>query len=554
MIRQLIIIMLVFLYSMSLNSFKLHSQSANDFKINGFLSGGGDLYSISGFENRRSPYAYYLRGGLNFSYKSFSLPVNINYSNQQFSYGYALNRIGISPTYKWIKGHIGWSSMEFSPLVMNRKQFLGLGVELKPGIWTFQGFAGRFENPAAVRDTVLYGAILIPNFRRNAFGVNIGVGKLKNKINLSLLSVQDDLNTLLNNDNSSLRSMPQDNLVGGLGFRITPLKGLTLESDLAASILTNNKNSQELILEEAQFLQSLITPTLSTQISGSAQTKLRYSFKNISLGTEYRRIEPRYRSFGLPFMQNDIQTISAFTNMALFKSKIMLNVQVGHQSNNLRNNRAFTTTRLVSNLNLNWRVTDQFIGNVIWTNFVNDTEPGLLELSDTLRFTMVSDNMGVALNYRKKDKKDRWNFSLSANRQTLQDLSLVNRLNNDIANYQITIAGGKKLDDQGLHIKGSAMYSKFDGSFKNQKRYGGNIGLDKLLFKDKINLGFSTRFFINDVDEFSNGYVFTGQTLINYAIDKKQSLNWRTLYINKKSYISNNYSEIRSGLAYSIRF
>lgn len=529
-------------------------QSQKDFQISGFLGGGADVYSIDGFDNRRSPFAYYLRGGLNLSYKSFSVPFNINYSNQQFSYGYALNRIGISPTYKWIRGHIGWSSMEFSPLVMNRKQFLGLGLELKPGIWSFQGFVGRFENPAAVRDTVLYGAVLIPNFRRNAFGVNLGVGKSKHKINLSLLSVKDDLNMIDNQGNAEIKTLPQDNVVGGLGFKVTPFKGFSLESDMAMSIITNNKNSQELVITEAQFLQKLIKPTLSTQISGSAQARARYAFKQIAIGTEYRRIEPSFRSFGLPFMQNDIETVSAFTNFGLFKSKLMFNGQIGHQSNNLRNNRAFTTTRLVSNANINWKITDQLITNLLWTNFVNDTEPGLLELSDTLRFTMVSDNMGVSINYRKKDKKDRWNFSLSANRQTLQDLSLINRISNDVSNFQINVSGGKKFDALGLGVKGSLMYSKFDGSFRNQKRYGGSLGGDKNLFKDKISLGLTTRFFINDVDEFSNGYVFTGQGLISYIINKKQSINLRTLYINKQSSISNSFSEIRSGLAYSLRF
>jgi len=534
-------------------SYESICQSNRGFGLSGAITIGGDAYHISGFENRRSPYAYFASGRMSLNYKSFSVPVQLNYSNQEFSYGYSLNRIGITPTYKWAKLHLGWSSMEFSPLVMNRKQFLGAGFELRPGNLYAAGFVGRFENPAAVRDTILYGAILIPSFQRNAVGVSLGFGKTRNKIKLSILSVKDDTLSRQSTPSEVFNILPQDNLVIGLGFKLSPFKNFSIESDLAGSVLTSNKNSEVIEIQEAKFLQKLITPTISTKASGSGEVRFRYSLRNTSFGVEYRRIEPSFRSFGLPFMQNDIQSILGFTSLSLFKSKLLLNAQVGNQTNNLRNNRTFETSRLVTNLNLQLKLSDQLSTNILWTNFINDSEPGAIELSDTLRFTMVSNNMGIIISYRKKEKENRWNFTLGVNRQTLQDLSPINRLSNDVENFQVNVSCSKNFDNKGLQIKSSLLFSKFDGSFRNQKRYGGSIGVVKSISKDKMNVSINSRYFINDVDEFSNGYVINQNGSFSFNVTKMQSVNLRVNHIVKSSQISNNFSELRAGIAYSIR-
>ncbi|MBK8748277.1 MAG: hypothetical protein IPM04_10500 [Saprospiraceae bacterium] len=90
-----------------------YSQDKKDFKISGGFSAGGELYDVSGIPERRSPYSYNVNGYVVFSYKDFSLPVSASYRDAQFSYDYTFNRFGITPTYKWIKLHLGWSNLNF---------------------------------------------------------------------------------------------------------------------------------------------------------------------------------------------------------------------------------------------------------------------------------------------------------------------------------------------------------------------------------------------------------------------------------------------------------
>jgi hypothetical protein len=147
------VVMLVF-YCSSLSAQDLSKlKTQKPFAIDGTLSTTANFYTISGKESTRDPFSYVLSGNVNVSVYSLQLPFSFTYSNSSFNYAQPFNRFGISPEYKWIRLHLGYRSMSFSPLTMAGHSFLGAGVELNPGKLRFGAVYGRFNHSQLSQST-----------------------------------------------------------------------------------------------------------------------------------------------------------------------------------------------------------------------------------------------------------------------------------------------------------------------------------------------------------------------------------------------------------------
>jgi hypothetical protein len=75
-----------------------------------------------------NPYALYLAGNLNLNFfGAVSVPLSFAYTNQQLSKSVSLpfNRFSLSPSYKWVKVHAGYTSMSFSPYSLAGHELFG---------------------------------------------------------------------------------------------------------------------------------------------------------------------------------------------------------------------------------------------------------------------------------------------------------------------------------------------------------------------------------------------------------------------------------------------
>ena len=103
-------------------------------------------------------FSYYISGSLNTTiFGVVSVPISFAYTNNTLSstVTYPFNRFSLTPSYKWVKLHIGYSQMTFSTYTMAGHDFLGGGVELTPDEtpWQFSAFFGRL-NKAVPRDSI----------------------------------------------------------------------------------------------------------------------------------------------------------------------------------------------------------------------------------------------------------------------------------------------------------------------------------------------------------------------------------------------------------------
>ena len=93
-------------------------------------------------------YSYYISGSLNTTiFGVVCVPINFAYTNNTLSstVTYPFNRFALTPSYKWVKLHIGYSQMTFSTYTMAGHDFLGGGVELTP-IYVLEQFGKDLTN------------------------------------------------------------------------------------------------------------------------------------------------------------------------------------------------------------------------------------------------------------------------------------------------------------------------------------------------------------------------------------------------------------------------
>ncbi|MCR6637496.1 MAG: hypothetical protein NVV82_00445 [Sporocytophaga sp.] len=181
-------------YSNSAQDIASIGTEKNPLKISGSLSANQIFYTVKGIDSRRQPYNYFLNGNVNFSLYGWNVPVSFSYSNQQAAFRQPFNQYGIQPTYKWVRGYIGYNSMVFSPYTLNGHVFLGGGVELTPpGIFRLSAMYGRFQKPVK-EDTS--NTSIIPSYQRMGGGIKVGVGKDGNFIDLIIFKAQDYLSSL----------------------------------------------------------------------------------------------------------------------------------------------------------------------------------------------------------------------------------------------------------------------------------------------------------------------------------------------------------------------
>jgi hypothetical protein len=175
--------------------------------VTGGISASQIFYKAYGIESRRDPYSYYLSGNVNFSLYGWNIPLSFSFSNQNLGYTQPFNRYSIHPTYKWITGHTGYTSMSFSPYTVNGHIFLGGGIDLAPeGKWKLSALYGRFLKAVELDTTI---ANSRPAYKRMGYGVKASYGDGGNFADLIVFHAQDEVNSI-NYIPDSLNVLPEE--------------------------------------------------------------------------------------------------------------------------------------------------------------------------------------------------------------------------------------------------------------------------------------------------------------------------------------------------------
>lgn len=531
------------------------------FTIHGHISLNLIGYHINGIPERADPFTSILSGNATASFKKLEVPLSFVISNKKTGSSnspQSFNQFGLSPRWKWITLHGGYRNITFSSYTLVGHTFLGAGIELNPGLFRFGMMYGRFNRKTSGSN--LSWSDPLPYFARKGFAAKIGLGNESNFFDLVFLRIRDDSTTLQQADTGMIRT-PAQNVVAGINSRFTFFKKLTWDTEGAFSLYTTNLGAQSISeIEEDKTLgkvNKFLVINFSSEYYYAVRSALRYKEKNWSLKLEYRRIEPRYRSMGAYFFNNDVSNLTFSPSFYLFKRKLSLTGSIGMQQDNLRNTKKATSKRTIGNLNISYNPKPVFGISANYSHYNINQKDGRLPLNDTLRVRQATHNFSLMprLFFIKPTKSHMVMFvyNLTACRDKNEFTADYTHFTNHIVqlNYILGLLESRWSVTTGL------TFTRANYFMLENKGTGGNAGVSKTLLKDnKLSVSWNNSL-IRSVATNSSGWVYNTNLSSSYQVGKHNSLR---LYI----YFTGNYSdagsinpsfnELKGEMSYAFKF
>jgi hypothetical protein len=371
--------------------------------FHGSLGAGMDFYNSNEPYPSRPPFAWNVYGSFTPSLYSISLPFSFVVTQYSKSYTSPFAQLGISPSYKWIKLHLGYRTMVFSPLVFEGQSFLGGGIELSPKGFYFGAFYGLLNR--AVQEDTSFAHPIQPQYARKAFGIKIGVGTARNNVNISFFHARDDSGSIRRLQDTLTTILPEENSVVGTSWHFTFFRHLTITGDLAASLLNRDESYvgfDSIGYYKIPMLMRKIMPiNYSSVFSYAGQMQASLQLKTLNFAAGYRRVQPDFESLGVPYALNDLEMINGNAGGNFDKGRLNVNAAFTTQHNNLSHMLSSTLLTRTGNLAVNAFISQHFNVNMTVTGVQVYQRNGLLQLSDSVRMDqlMLSGTIAPSLNF-----------------------------------------------------------------------------------------------------------------------------------------------------------
>ena len=115
------------------------------FTITGSIGGATNFYHSNEPVATRPVFSCNLYGNFTPTVYGVALPFSFVINQYSKSYAQPFTQFGLSPTYKWAKLHLGYRSIQFSPVTFDGQSFRGVGLELTPKLFRFGVFYGKLN-------------------------------------------------------------------------------------------------------------------------------------------------------------------------------------------------------------------------------------------------------------------------------------------------------------------------------------------------------------------------------------------------------------------------
>lgn len=365
-------------------------------------------YSTNAAMNRQTPlsstaYANFTAQIYNVTIPANFLLVNLDTFSQPFHKGYLdgiftnvknrLTRFGMSPYYKWIQLHIGHRYMSLSKFTLADHEFFGAGIELTPGNWRIAAMAGRLAKAEPV-DLAL-NSFNFPVYRRTGWGFKIGYGNQAEFIDFIVFQAKDAPSSLSLDDIGDVALQPAENMVIGLRGQKTIIKNLYLDFELARSGYT--RNLEDPLVNQTRLFSDydnlLFQRKTSTYYGNAATINLNYNIEKLQVGMSYKRIDPRFKTFGAYFFDVDIENYTLnFSGYAL--GNFNFSGSAGMQRNNLDKSSLATHSRLIGSLSLSYQINTWAFG-ADFSNYKSDIRYLLNSGYDSLKVVILTSDASL---------------------------------------------------------------------------------------------------------------------------------------------------------------
>lgn len=469
------------------DSLTVPQKLSRNTKVMGGVDAQFSTYSVSGIQSRRDPYNWSVGGNINFSSYGLELPFSFYFTNQNTSYTQPFNQFGVSPSYKWVKVHLGYRSLAWSDFTLNGHTFLGAGVELNPGILRFGAVYGRFRSAAEPENAMGQ----IPSYRRVGYALRLGFGTDKDHVDAILFHGQDDP-TSISTHPDSINIYPGENLTVGLVGRKQIIKQVSAEMEWARSAYSKDIRSDETILTEGNgvynSLGGLFTPRSTSNYNNAYKIGVNWTPSRFKTGVKYRRIEGEYQTMGSYFFQNDLEDITFNLGAPLANNKVNFNGSVGFQRNNLTQDKVSQTSRVIGSANVFWNVSQKFNTGLSYSNFSSTLRAVQDQITDSINYYQVSNTANAFGNYSfgSSEKQQSLMLNLSAQRANARGEYSVSdvetKFNNASLNYRIL------LKNISTSFTAGASITNIEAAGFSTISSGPMVGVNKELLDKKLRL------------------------------------------------------------------
>lgn len=513
-------------------------------------------YNSSGIEDRMNPFMMVFTGNATLSVYGINMPFSFRFSDKKAAYTQPFNQFGLSPSYKWLTVHGGYRNIRFSDFTLAGHTFLGGGIELNPGKFRFGAIYGRFK-----RSTGLYENEndTVQSFTRKGYAIKLGVGSKKNYIDWIVLNIRDDSLSLIPKEGTPYAA-PEQNIVSGFNSLFTLSKSLTFEAEIAASLYTTDASipafgdaENEPTLDK---LNKLITINESSELTTAARTSLNYKSKKFNLRAEYRRIDPKYKSMGAYYFNDDMENFTLAPSFPLFKRKLYVRGSIGLQHDNLRNTKKATTTRTISSANLSFNPAPVFGIDLNYSNYSNNQKAGRLPLIDTLKLYQTTSNLSITPRLMFTGSKMNHMVLFMFNRSGLNDKNAATADYSELTATIMNLSYNLGFNENMLGIDLGLNHTLLDNFAGQNKISGFTAGISKGWFKGAVNAGFSNSIMRTDYNN-EKGWLYNHQINGSYRINQHHNLRL-SLYLTRQQYpegsVSTGFNEFKGDLNYAYTF
>lgn len=488
--------------------------------LGGSLGVALGTYSASGIPPRSRSFQYLFSGSPVLTVYGVSFPFSAIISDQHRSFRQPFNQFGVSPYYKWVTLHAGWRNLSYSPFTLAGHAFLGAGIDLTPGKLRFGAMYGRL-NKAIEDDPALTGPMgHLPAYRRTGYSVKLGYGTQETFIDLIFLQGKDHENSL-HAPVTSAWITPAENSVAGISSRIKIAKGLSFETDVAASVYTRDRTDTSSAFTDS--LPRLITAmggmmrlNNSSQLLTAARAALRYQRPMYGVTMEYRRVEPDYQSMGAYYMETDVEQYTLAPVLRLHKNKLRIGGSMGLQYDDLKREKMVRSQKVIGSATLSYQEVKYGV-DVRYTNYGISQRAGLLPLADDRRVARTNRNVHLTGRYQLKSTQMAvHNLVAAVALQSLTDLNKVSAAHTETSMltgnllYQFSYMPYQLGGSVGMSYTSATMAAL------GTEFYGPSLTVDKQFMNNVLQLSTSWSWQSQRQNGAGAGNIVNGQATVTY--------------------------------------
>jgi hypothetical protein len=558
-----------------LNLQYFHSQDLESIKKKDLVKLNGSLALNSTYyigPADRPPFFWQFSGNLNIVTPVFTIPISLNLSQQQkFSFdnffdsqkksaAQPFNQFGMSPKYKNFTSHIGYRSLKFSEFSLSGNQFMGLGLDYKSK-----------DNP--IRIKLVYGRFakaidtIVPGnyakiFERWGYGINTIIGTDKNNFGFLLFKAKD-IKTSISGFDTLVTSRPAENLILGVTTKQKITKNLTFDGEIDWSAYTYDTRKSDAKLEGFTYLNNLgflFYANTSSVLSKALFCNLKYKKDKFNFKFGYRRVDPEYRTMGSVYLNNDFEDLTSNFKYKFLKNRLGLGITGGLQRNNLNNNKASKSVRLISSINSNYSPENQKWNlSISFSNFNSKSTMTAVNLgvSDTMRYAQITKSLNIQYALNSKLEKNSLNSFISFNFQNADigsNIGTQNQEKSETIFYNSSLGSSMLLPSFNGTI--SLMINAINNvnTDFNTSAIGPSLSISKTFEtpKNPVRFNFSLSTLKSFLNYSASGTILNAFVTANYQITKKQTIGLNTS-VSKRS-INNSETTLESIITFNYNY